>query len=52
MVFVEIPVSLIQIDKITMSERRGIGVVFERKWQESAWMVHHQNEMTEKQGFG
>lgn len=42
-------VSLIQVDKIITNERRGIKVIFEKNRQRSEWMIHNQNEITERQ---
>ena len=45
-------ISLIHVDKIARSEGREIKVIIsEKQCHRSEWMIHSQNEITEKQGI-
>lgn len=49
--FVDIIVFLLQVDKISMSEKKVTKVISEKKWQRSEWMIQSQNEITERRGI-
>ena len=47
----DIIVFLLQVDKISMSEKKVTKVISGKKWQRSEWMIQSQNEITERQGI-
>lgn len=49
--FVDIIVFLLQVDKISMSEKKVTKVISEKKRQRSEWMIQSQNEITERRGI-
>ena len=47
----DIIVFLLQVDKISMSEKKVTKVISGKKWQRSEWMIQSHNEVTERQGM-